>query len=1310
MKRLMFTFLVSFVALALHAQGFRHYTTVDGLSGMDVTAICENENYLWIATNDGLNRFDGKGFKVYRHDDVSGNSLTENNIESLMFDSKGYLWIGFKSGGVDIFDPRKNKFTHISEVVASYPQRVISIFEDSQGSIWLGSWEDGLYQLEPSNDQELSFKVSHHYDNSIISSIIEKPVGKLWVGTYLGYFLYDIEERKEIKISENDYGLTQLLDVGEKNSLYFSTWADGLHKIEWNEDVCKHHEKSVGSGIGNVYRIFPSSDSHLYLGTWGNGLKVINTKHPASSQSLLSNAPVILSFFRDRQNKLWVGTYGNGLYELKDNDDGIKHLSPINSNGYSAAYTLQDLGSNNILIGTQGDGLYLYDGNKQKLYSKQIKNSDELFYKYILSIYKDDDVLIVGNDDIGMQYAPLTKGREVDFSLRAYHVDKNFGKVTSIFRSSTKTYWIGTKQFGLVSMKFDNLKKTFTDYTHYDSLGMDEITGFAETVAGQLWVASHGGLYLFNPLTNKALRYGEEVPEMIYSLVDDKKNGCLWLGTSNGLRQLDYSNKSNELTNPFTATMLPDGAMRNVELDPYNNLWFSVGNRIFCYTDDSKELKEINPGEANKHIFLSSCTMNIDDKEYIAFGGADNLLLIASKILLNQPYQARIVLTELEVDHQKVEVGEEIYGQVVLTEDTEYINSISLSHKCKWIGFSFVELEWNNYNNTYQYQIQGFGDDWQYLDISKPLTFSQLPPGDYNLYVRLNNLSSSQENAPIWSLHITITPPWWRTTTVYVFFALAVLFVLFSIFLYIRNYYRKRQIQRLKYIERKNKEELILEKETFFAGLSHDLLTPFSLIIAPINDLMKDEEMDEEQLEKLKIVYKNATLLSDIFSGILDFKRAELIDVDIKEKQVELVSFTQIIVNAFDYMVKSNRIEMHYESNVSTLYVMIDSIKLERILYNLISNSLKYTDPEGSILVSLTYSSNSQEVRLEVQDTGVGIEQENQDKIFEKFYRENKTETKKGLGLGLYTVRKFVNLMGGEIEIESKTSEGTKVSITLPIKQVEPMPEAEHISMDENTGEQFSILLVEDNDELRNYLKKKLSVYFNIAVASNGVEALDFIKNNLPEIVISDVMMPEMDGLTLCSTIKQTPMYSDVFVILLSAKSSSEDEMMGYKAGADFYIKKPFNPDILISQIQNVYTTREQRRKQIASKLLFSQHDGDQEEVSSPEDDFLNKAVKVIEEHLMEENFNIEEFATEMNLSKTVLHRKFKLMIGETPNVFIRNIRLRKAADMLKKTDLPISEIAYLTGFNQAHYFTKCFKDLYKDTPKNYRNNFQKKE
>jgi YesN/AraC family two-component response regulator len=298
--------------------------------------------------------------------------------------------------------------------------------------------------------------------------------------------------------------------------------------------------------------------------------------------------------------------------------------------------------------------------------------------------------------------------------------------------------------------------------------------------------------------------------------------------------------------------------------------------------------------------------------------------------------------------------------------------------------------------------------------------------------------------------------------------------------------------------------------------------------------------------------------------------------------------------------------------------------------------------------------------------------------------------------------------MGGKIHIESKVKEGTIISITLPVKKVESAVLAEEEKVSDNMGDLFSILIVEDNDELRNYLKKRLSEDFNIAVAANGIEALNFIQKNLPEIVISDVMMPEMDCLTLCSTIKQTPIYSDIFVILLSAKSSSEDEMRGYKAGADFYIKKPFITDILISQILNVYTTREQRKKQIISNLLFARQNNEKDtDKLSPESNFLNKAIKVIEDHLIDGSFNIEEFASEMNLSKTVLHRKFKLILGETPNVFIRNIRLRKAAEMLEKTDMPISEIAYLTGFSQAHYFTKCFRDLYKVTPKNYRDNFQ---
>ena len=382
------------------------------------------------------------------------------------------------------------------------------------------------------------------------------------------------------------------------------------------------------------------------------------------------------------------------------------------------------------------------------------------------------------------------------------------------------------------------------------------------------------------------------------------------------------------------------------------------------------------------------------------------------------------------------------------------------------------------------------------------------------------------------------------------------------------------------------------------------------------------------------------------------------------------------------------------------MFVSIDTIKLERILYNLISNALKFTKEEGDIDVLLNYDGLSDIFYLKVCDTGIGIDAQNQDKVFEKFYQEEKDNNSQGLGLGLYTTRKFIHMMGGGIEIKSAPLRGTTITINLPAKKIEesePLQEEKEYTDGDNL---FTILLVEDNNQLRDYLRKKLAVHFDVAVASNGIEALDFIKNNLPEIVISDVMMPEMDGLTLCSTIKNTPMYSDIFVILLSAKSSSEDEMQGYKSGADFYVRKPFDPEILIKQMVNVYATRQQRRKQIITDLLSPQSDN---AGIQPKDDFLQRAIRIIEEHLMDENFKIDEFAAEMHLSKTVLHREFKLMIGETPNIFIRNIRLRKAANMLKETDLSISEIAYLTGFSQAHYFIKCFKELYQDTPKNFR-------
>lgn len=1299
MKRFFFIVLAILFSFSLLSQEYKHFTTVDGLSGTDVTSICENENYLWIATNDGLNRFDGKKFKVYRKESNSQNSLTENNIETLMFDSRGLLWIGFKTGGVDIFDPRKNKFTHISKIVKEYPQRVISIYEDSQKNIWLGSWEDGLFQLEPTNKGDLSYKVLKHYPKNIISGIVEKPKGKLWIGTYFGYFLYDINKKEDIAINRTRYAITQFLDTGEKNSLWFSTWTNGLHKLEWSENNFSVVEREINNEVKDVYRIFSTADKKkFYLGTWGDGVKKIDINNGKSITPLKINAPVILSFFQDRYNTVWMGTYGTGFYRLDNEEQGITTLSPINRNNLSAVYALRYFKDNYLLVGTQGDGLYLYDIKNRILLPREIKKSDNFFQKYILSLYSDNDVLIVGNDDVGMLYASM-KDKSTDFSLKKFQTDNNFGKITSIFRDSKFRFWIGTKQFGLVSVNYDSEKDTFTDYIHYDSFGMDEITGFAEASDSQIWVSSHNGVYLFNPLTHKAQRYGEGISDMVYSLTDDVKKQCLWLGTSGGLRKLNYSTGDN-LESLFSSEMLPEGAIRNVLLDANDNLWFSISNRIFCYVDENHELREINQETFNKQVFFSSSCLEMNNKQYIVFGGTENLVLIDPKFVLSQPNHSKLLLTELQIDHQTVDVGQKIYGKVILNEDTEYINSLALSYLCKWISLKFTEVGLGNYENSYQYRIKGFSENWQHFDISKPLTFSQLPPGDYTLLIRSNSEILTEINDSLYSLQISVSPPWWKTKLFYFFFFAAILLLLYSIFLYTKNYYKKRQLQRLEEIEKKKKDELLKEKESFFAGLSHDLLTPFSLILAPVKDLMRDQSMNEDQHEKLEIISKNATFLSDLFNTILDFKRAELMDEEIKEKSVELASFIRIVINAFDYLAKSREIKLAYNTDVEKLFVSVDAIKLERILYNVISNAIKFNKEGGNVNVKLEYPTSTNFFKIIIKDTGVGVSEQNRNKVFEKYYREGKNVKTQGLGLGLYTSRKFALMMGGDIALNSESEKGATITITLPAKLTENLEPDGNEREDFETDSVYSILLVEDNDQLRDYLKKKLSAHFEVGVVSNGVEALNFIKNVLPEIVISDVMMPEMDGLTLCSTIKNTPLYSDTFVILLSAKSSTEDEMQGYKAGADFYIKKPFDSDTLIKQLENVFATLQQRRKQFIADLLSPQDESG--EIHS-KDKFLQRAIQIIEDHLMDENFKIDEFASEMNLSKTVLHRKFKLIVGETPNNFIRNVRLKKASKMLGETELSVSEVAYLSGFNQVHYFIKCFKEVYQVTPKNYR-------
>lgn len=1289
--------------VSVQAQEFNHYDITNGLSSIEVTDIRENDHFMWIATCDGLNRFDGENFKIYKRENDSLNCLTENNIETLFFDSDGFLWIGLKTGGADIYDPRRDEFIHVSKIVeGKTPARVISIMEDSRKNIWLGTWEEGVCKLSPAGKSEKHYTSEIHYSGYIVSSLIEKPKGFVRIGTYFGCFAYDIQQNTWIDYDEKDKAITQFLDTGEEHALWASTWNSGLLKISWPVDrpeQIKISQRFDGQAFKSIYRII-RSNGKIYLGTWGQGLKVTDSGDPSQAVPVNDDrldATLINCLFRDRYKNIWIGTYGGGIFRFMPEKKGIEHY-PLSEKLPAPAISLAPFGKNHVLIGTQGAGVFLCNLKTKKLIPKFSNQRNGELNNYILSMFSDKNLVFAGHDGFGLPFSVLGNGADPSFRFKEHFSAPQLEKVTAVYPAADGRIWIGTKQNGLISVKINPLTKKVEDYRHYDSFGRDEITGFAPYDANHLFISSHNGLFLFNTETTRIEENGQiRTNEIVYRIVRDNANSCLWIGTSTNLLRLNLDDPRS-VRHAFPEDLLPQGAIRALMTDKHNNLWFAIGERLFCAVGTEKKIREINPGLLGNHAILSSACVSCEDGEQLIFGTTDNLIMIDPARVLNQPDESKIIFTNLEVNHRKVGVNEKIHGNVVLKEATEYVSSIRLSYRSRWISFSFTESGRDIYRNKYQYRIAGFSDTWQYLNLSYPITFSQLDPGEYRLEIR--KYDGSIETPVCWSMDILITPPWWNTLW---FYALATALILagasLTVFLIVRHY-RKKQVLKLQAIERQKEEELLREKESFFTGLSHDLLTPFSLILAPVNDLIRESRRDDPGREKLEIISKNTSFLSDIFGTILDFKRVELSDVELKESKVEIVSFARLVVNAFEYLAGSRKIVLSFNADPGELHVFTDSVKLERILYNLLSNAIKYSPDGGQVTVNLKRE--EQNLHLSVRDSGPGIDEKHQLRIFEKFYRgPEKTDQQnpQGFGLGLYVVKKFVQVLNGSIRIQSAPGQGTQIELILPVKAVkQDQPETEPVpGFSDDTS---TILIVEDNDQMRKYLKEKLSKHFTVLTAANGKEAMEYLDEYLPEIILTDVMMPEMDGLELCRLIKENQRYADIFVVMLTAKTSAGDELQGYKTGADIYVKKPFDPEVLLNQMINIQHTRQHRKTQLLSRLVSKE--GNEIEFD-PKETFLKRSMQVIEEHLMDADFKIDEFAARMNMSKTVLHRKFRLLVGQTPNQFIRLVRLRKSVELLRNSDHTIAEIAYLTGFNQSHYFIKCFREVYNETPKSFR-------
>lgn len=1278
------------------------YGISNGLSSEEVTAVCKNENYYWIATTDGLCRFDGHNYKIYRRTNDKKAGLSSNNIETLHMDSRGRLWIGYKTRGVDIFLPAEEKFIPLSSIVkASLPHRVVSIFEDSQRTIWLGSWEDGVYQLIPDKS---TFKVVNHYPGLIVSSFLEKPSGLLWIGTYNGGLLYEMKANKW-----KSFGAGQTITSikSDKNDIYYSTWSNGIKKLTFSfrKHLTDLYETDFYNSSFAISKMVILPDHSFLAGTWGNGLKRVGNKNGHHLSAILpSNTKNIYvdDLFLDSNGSVWISTYGNGLIKYKPDIPVIKKL-PVTFRGQSPVSVIYKLPGNEILVGTRGEGSFICNWKSAQLSSflPALKGMEN---PYLLTGNLSDNVLVLGHDGVGLFYHP-DYGTKGNYSGRLHSCCKEIGKITSIYNQGSQ-YWIGTKQYGFYTASYNSKTKEFGNIRLHEEVGRDEITGIVPFSKNKLWISSHNGLHLYNWQADSTESYaGDEIREAVYCILNDYPERRLWAGTSSGIFCIDSrTRKIRQVIG--NESILPPGAVKTLKADRKKTLWFTVSNRLFYYKTRSSEFGEINMGRNIKSPILSSEIINDNKNEYLLLGSSEGITSLDLGRIYTIPDKKRILLTDLSIDLKRIQVGEKVHGTVPLQKSTEYLSETELSYKCKWISLFFTEIGENLLRNQYQYRIEGFSNTWKNFDIENPITLSQLPAGDYNLEIRKYTGTLKAANV-LWSMKLSVIPPFWQTTWFRSFFLLLLLFsMVVTVLLYMRNY-RRKMAARFRAVKKEKELELLKDKESFFMGLSHDILTPFMLILSPAKDLLSDNTIPEDNKEKVRVIFKNASFLSDIFSAILEFKQAETLGNTLTVKEFELISFSKIIIDSFRYLAQSKSISLSFRSNVDILRVKTDNVKLERILYNLLSNALKYTPNGGKVSVSLLFTGEA--IEIEVMDNGYGIATENKDRIFEKFYQEKRDgyNGKNGFGLGLYIVKKFVSALDGRIKLNETDSAGTSVSVFLPQKLLCGQENEFCLSEDlksqiEDTSETLKplILLVEDNDDLRNYLKEKLSRKFSVIAASNGFEALSLAKETIPEIIISDLMMPEMDGLSLCQKIKESELLADIFFVMLTAKNSSDDEIESYKDGVDIFIRKPVEADSLISQISNILTTRLNQRRQIIQKLMLQKG-----EICNfnPRDAFLKEVMRIIEENIINPDFKIDDLAQKMHLSKTVLHRKFKELLDETPSQFIRNIRLKKAENLLLNSDYTISEIAYLTGFNLPHYFIKCFRELFHDTPKNYR-------
>lgn len=1296
-----------------HNRHVRHITIDDGLSSNAIYSITQdNLGRMWFGSIDGLHCYDGNNVSIWRDTNVKTLGQVIYSIEE---DSEERLWIG-SDMGLAIYDLKKEKF--MTSPVENEGMKIISpvsdVIFDKKGRTWIATVGQGVFRYDADKGETSHYAAIGRINSDVISCLAEDSSGVVWVASpEEGLSRFDENGNMFVPVSSSPKGVLSVFEdksrnfwIGTENGLYCFDRNSG----KWSQALS--HSESKVFQIRQIVELEPeilllASDEGLVKFEVSTGTYVTFKANLSVPDNLNDN--YLHSLFLDKEGGLWIGTYFGGVNYIPPYFRLFSHYSHLNSTLPARVISVfAEAGDGNVWVGSDDAGFFLWKRGEDSFSSLNTLPGNGPTYHNIHALLQDGDKLFVGMYMGGLDIYDIPTSRFKNYKGGITANSLYSSSIYAIFKDSRGEIWIGTTK-GLNRYREDT-----DDFERIFELNHADVEYLFEDRSGCLYACSlNQGLFRFDPrkgdwtqfsMVSKKNDADCGLPTNKITTGAEDSAGQLWFGTDGwGLFRFNQENGS------FQNEPLPSGIrVVNKILPDGDKLWLTTSNGLYCYSPDSGKIQKFNRMSGlQDNLFLPNSGIQLSDGS-ILVGGINGFNEFNPYKFESKTNNPDVILTDLTLFNRRAVVDGD---DSPLSCSLAYSDRLVLGHQHSIFGFSVALLSYvNQAQNNFLYKLDGFDPDWNMGPADGFVSYTNLPPGKYSFIVRASDGTGGWIEESL-SFPIIVLPPWWLSIPMKIIYVASVIAILFLFYIRLK----RKQREELKMMTARKDKELYQSKIDFFTHMVHEIRTPLTLILTPLETVMKSKGTIKDELPTLNVIARNGHRLLGLVNKLMDFRKMESGCVNVSLKPTDLRAIVNDIYHNILPHAAAKGIEVSANIPDNKCVAMADSDAVRHVVDNLLSNALKFTSDR--IWISLE-ESEPDSYKITVRDNGQGIAIKEQEKIFSPFYQvaENRPKDNIGTGIGLLLVKKYVELMDGRISLDSMPGKGASFSVCLKRAEDDSLlidkacvGSGFSVAADETESgvrTKDRIVIAEDNMELLEFLRNLFKDEYEVTAVSNGKLALDILMENPCDIVVSDVMMPEMDGVELCKRIKNNLATSHVPVVLLTAKVEPRDYVDGFENGADLYVSKPFSSEVLKAQVKGILKIRKNLRKNFGSNPQAPTNELVPN--SRVDNEFLKKFEEIVMTHLDDPDFNVDVLAREIGVSRTGLFTKIKAVAEMTPNALIKRIRLNEAARLIKDEGYRVSEACMSVGFASRSHFARYFQEQFGVSPADYKSRVAK--